>query len=91
MSVATYEAENVLVGPQWEEWPLVLWLFNAPMLWNVRGVGRQVWGGQGSTLLSAGIGLIQWRLPEGKLESGYYLKYKSINIQEKEKKVQILF
>ena len=37
MSLATYEAEDVLVGHQWEEWPLGLRVFNAPVLWNIRG------------------------------------------------------
>ena len=41
MSLATYEAEDVLVGHQWEEWPFCLRGLNATLLWNVR-VGRQV-------------------------------------------------
>jgi hypothetical protein len=31
MAPATYEAEDDLVGHQWEERPLVLWRFDAPM------------------------------------------------------------
>jgi hypothetical protein len=31
MAPAVYVAEDGLVGYQWEEWPLVLWGFNAPV------------------------------------------------------------
>ena len=69
MSLATYEAEDVLVGHQWEEWPFCLRGLNATLLWNVR-VGRQVcvcvcvW--QGGTLIEAGNGADGMGLPERK-------------------------
>ena len=38
MALATYVAEDGLVGHQWVEWPLGLKLFDAPVKWNARGV-----------------------------------------------------
>ena len=67
MSLATYEAEDIRVGHQWEEWPFCLRGFNAPLLWNVR-VGMQVcvcvW--QWSTLIEAGNGADGMGIPERK-------------------------
>ena len=66
MSVATYEAEDIRVGHQWEEWPFCLKGFNAPLLWNVR-VGRQVCLFVAvSTHLEAGNGADGLGLPERK-------------------------
>ena len=66
MSLATYEAEDVLVGHQWEEWPFCLRGFNTPFLCNVRVEGRCVCVWQGSTLLEAGNGADGMGLPERK-------------------------
>jgi hypothetical protein len=54
MAPATYVAEDGLVGDQWEEWPLGLRVFDAPV-WGNASVGRQESvGGWGNTLLEAG-------------------------------------
>jgi hypothetical protein len=42
MAPATYVAADGLVGHKWEEWPVGLREFEAPVC---RGVGRWEWGG----------------------------------------------
>jgi hypothetical protein len=44
MALAAYVAEDDLVGHQWEERPLGLRLFDAPVYCNARA-GRLQWGG----------------------------------------------
>ena len=70
MALATYVAEDGLVGHQWEERPLGLRVFDAPVYGNDRvGVG-----GCGRTLIEAG----EWdrSFPREDLERGQQLKCK---------------
>jgi hypothetical protein len=54
MALGAYGAEDGLVGHQWVERPLLLRVFNAPVLGNTRA-GRQEWvGGWVSILIGAG-------------------------------------
>jgi hypothetical protein len=70
MASATYVAEDVLVGHQWEERPLVLGRLDAPVLGNARMVGSERVAGWGSTLMEAGTCVVEWRIFWGETRRG---------------------
>ena len=56
MALATYVAEDRLVGNQWEKRPLGLKVFDASLLGNARAGRWESVGGWSSTLIKAGGG-----------------------------------